>query len=200
MSQVELLILGAGWTSEFLIPLLKFNNVSFAATSRNGREGTIPFNFDPASEDVEQYKSLPNAATVLVTFPVTENAKALVDGYRQTRTGIGGDVDANWIQLGSTGSFVQVWSPFPEHFITPNVLTRKGIRVDYRLGGPTHTRPARAQKYSRNGIAQACVCHRLASCRALGRKAESGWLGPKGCAEQERSRHEGYRSSVFVIR
>lgn len=108
MSQVELLILGAGWTSEFLIPLLKSNNVSFAATTRDGREGTIPFNFDPASGDVEQYKSLPNAATVLVTFPVVENAKALVDGYRGTRTGIGGDVDASWIQLGSTGSFIQV--------------------------------------------------------------------------------------------
>jgi len=106
-TRVDLLILGAGWTSGFLIPLLKSNNLSFAATSRNGREGTIPFNFDPTSGDVEQYTSLPNAATVLVTFPIVENAKALIDGYRETRAGIGGDVDVNWIQLGSIGSFTQ---------------------------------------------------------------------------------------------
>ena len=105
-TQVELLILGAGWTSGFLIPLLESSEVSFAATSRDGREGTIPFNFDPSSGSAEQYKSLPDAKTVLITFPVTENVKALVDGYNKTRSDIGRDV--NWIQLGSTGSFVRV--------------------------------------------------------------------------------------------
>ena len=107
-TRVELLILGAGWTSEFLIPLLKSSKVSFAATTRSGREGTIPFNFDPSSGDVEQYKSLPDATTVLITFPVVENVKALVDGYHETRPCVGRDVSANWIQLGSTGSFIQV--------------------------------------------------------------------------------------------
>jgi len=108
-SQVEVLILGAGWTSVFLISLLKSNGVSFAATSRGGREGTIPFNFDPSSpsEDVEQYGSLPNATTVLITFPVTENVKALVDGYQKTRSGMGKDARVNWIQLGSIGPFIQ---------------------------------------------------------------------------------------------
>lgn len=106
--RVELLILGAGWTSEFLIPLLQSSKVSFAATSRNGREGTIPFNFDPSSGNVEQYKSLPDAATVLITFPVTENVQALVGSYNKTRSGIGRSVSVNWIQLGSVGSFIQV--------------------------------------------------------------------------------------------
>lgn len=107
-TRVELLILGAGWTSEFLIPLLKSSDVPFAATSRNGREGTIPFDFDPSSKDVQQYKTLPDAVTVLITFPVVENVKALVDGYCKTRSGIGRDVHVNWIQLGSTGSFIHV--------------------------------------------------------------------------------------------
>ena len=107
---VELLILGAGWTSTFLLPLLESNNVSSAATSRNGRGGTIPFNFDPSSESVEQYKSLPDATTVLITFPVTENVKALVDNYHRTRSGTEKGVHANWIQLGSAGSFAQVGS------------------------------------------------------------------------------------------
>lgn len=106
--QVELLILGAGWTSGFLIPLLKSNDISFAATSRGGREGTIHFDFDPSSENTEQYESLPNATTVLITFPVTENVKALVDGYQKTRPRIGKDARVNWIQLGSIGSFIQV--------------------------------------------------------------------------------------------
>lgn len=114
--QVELLILGAGWTSTFLIPLLKSNNISFAATSRGGREGTIRFNFDPSSEngDIGQYESLPNATSVLITFPVTENVKALVDGYQTTRSGITKDARVNWIQLGSIGSFVHV-RPFTRH-------------------------------------------------------------------------------------
>lgn len=109
-TQVELLIMGAGWTSAFLIPLLESNDISFAATSRSGREGTIPFNFDPSSESVEQYKSLPNATTVLITFPVTENVEALVDGYQKTRSRIGKDARVNWIQLASIGSFMQVRS------------------------------------------------------------------------------------------
>jgi len=107
-TQVELLILGAGWTSGFLIPLLESSGVSFAATSRDGREGTIPFNLDPSTKSVEQYKSLPDATTVLITFPVIENVKALVDGYNRTRSGTGRGVSVNWIQLGSTGSFTQV--------------------------------------------------------------------------------------------
>jgi hypothetical protein len=107
-TQVEILILGAGWTSAFLIPLLKSNGVSFAATSRGGREDTILFNFDPSSENVEQYKSLPNATTILITFPVTGNVKALLNGYQKARSGVGKDARVNWIQLGSIGSFTQV--------------------------------------------------------------------------------------------
>ena len=123
-TQVEVLILGAGWTSAFLIPLLKSNEVSFAATSRSGREATIPFDFDPSSEDAERYEVLPNATTVLITFPVTENVKSLVDGYQKTRSGVGKDARVNWIQLGSTGSFIQVrW----HHWILKYILTRSHI-------------------------------------------------------------------------
>ena len=124
-TQVELLILGAGWTSGFLIPLLESGEVSFAATSRDGREGTIAFNFDPSSEDVDQYESLPDATTVLITFPVKENVEALVDGYNKTRSGARRGVSVNWIQLGSVGSFTQV-QPFCSGLIH-QVLTRKGV-------------------------------------------------------------------------
>ena len=132
-THVEVLILGAGWTSAFLIPLLQSSGVSFAATSRDGRENTILFNFDSSSEDLEPYTSLPNATTVLITFPVTGNVKALVDGYQKTRPGIGKDARTNWIQLGSIGSFIQVRSL---HLALMYVLTRSHVlRTSEQTGG-----------------------------------------------------------------
>ena len=58
---LDLLILGAGWTSTFLIPLCKERGVSYAATSRGGRDDTIAFEFDPHSVDPAPFQSLPNA-------------------------------------------------------------------------------------------------------------------------------------------
>ncbi|KAL9060208.1 MAG: hypothetical protein Q9162_000822 [Coniocarpon cinnabarinum] len=83
-NDVDILILGAGWTSQFLIPLLKSHNVSYAATTRDGRDGTIPFVFDPEDEKLGGVDRLPGAETVVVTFPLKGE-------------------DNNWIQLGSTG-------------------------------------------------------------------------------------------------
>lgn len=123
LTRVELLILGAGWSSAFLVPLLKSCEVTFAATTRDGREGTIPFNFDPSSSNVEQYRSLPDATTVLITFPVTENVKMLVDHYGETRSDIGRGASVNWIQLGSTGSFIPVRSLSFRALLPTDVLT-----------------------------------------------------------------------------
>ncbi|MCJ1358351.1 MAG: hypothetical protein MMC33_008350 [Icmadophila ericetorum] len=108
---VEVLILGAGWTSEFLIDLLKENAISYAATHTTDRdkdkdgERTITFKFDPASKDVEPYKKLPAATTVLITFPLVGHgqSKHLVELY-DTAHGWGSE-QRQWIQLGSTGIF-----------------------------------------------------------------------------------------------
>jgi len=180
---VELLILGAGWTSTFLIPLLKSNKVSFAATSRDGREGTIPFNFDPSSKNVEQYESLPDAMTVLITFPVTENVKALLDGYHETRSGtIGRDSSAvNWIQLGSTGSFVKVSRVL---LFSYRCSYMEGpILTDCRLGGSTRRRGVCSQNRSGKRTFQARICYCLAPRWTLGRKEESGPLGSEDCTK-----------------
>jgi hypothetical protein len=139
-TQVELLILGAGWTSGFLIPLLESSKVSFAATSRDGREGTIAFNFDPSSEDADQYESLPDATTVLITFPVKENVEALVDGYNKTRSGARRGVSVNWIQLGSVGSFTQV-QPFCSGLI--HRVSRGRAYLNRLLVGWTDTQVSR---------------------------------------------------------
>jgi hypothetical protein len=102
-TEVDFLILGAGWTSTFLIPLLISENISYAATSTTGREGTIKFVFHPKSDDNEPFTRLPRAKTVLITFPLKGNgqSKRLLDFYSKTHAAM----VTNWIQLGSTGIF-----------------------------------------------------------------------------------------------
>ena len=112
-STVDLLILGAGWTSTFLIPHLESSHpcVSFASTTRDGRNGSIKWSFDPSnSGDSEQYDVLPRAKTVLITFPIRGEggSKGLVKGYAKSK-GINQSESIRWIQLGSTG----IWDVSP---------------------------------------------------------------------------------------
>lgn len=103
---IDILILGAGWTSTFLIPLCDERLLTYAATTRDGRNSTIPFQFDPNSEDLGPYKILPDAATLLITFPiqVTGASERLVKLYRASRgESDGSNTNTRFIQLGSTG-------------------------------------------------------------------------------------------------
>ncbi|KAI0545102.1 hypothetical protein F4679DRAFT_562348 [Xylaria curta] len=99
---VSLLILGAGWTSTFLIPLLKREGVKHAATTTDGRDGTIKFRFDPRSTDNSAFEVLPAAKTVLITFPLkgAGQASRLVQGYAETHKDVA--TPMNYIQLGVT--------------------------------------------------------------------------------------------------
>ncbi|KAK8012819.1 hypothetical protein PG991_010194 [Apiospora marii] len=109
--EVELLVLGAGWTSTFLLPILEKQGISYAATTTDGRDGTIPFRFDPDSDDAGQFKRLPAAATVLITFPLKNKgpARRLTKLYADThQQSAGADANAtkkkppHFIQLGVT--------------------------------------------------------------------------------------------------
>lgn len=109
---VDLLILGAGWTSAFLIPLLKKADISYAATTTTGRDGTYKFKFeyDDSSEvsledDPEQYAALPNAKTILITFPLKgkNQSKHLVTSYIKNHSSEKSSYQ--FIQLGSSGIF-----------------------------------------------------------------------------------------------
>lgn len=129
---LDILILGHGWTSrQHLVPLLiKHNNnndntqtphrrLTYAYTTRSGGEGSIAWTFDPDADDdkegEENYRRLPAAKTVLVTFPLKGAGPSgrLVRGYGRAHDGGDGDGgggggDDNktrWIQLGSTGIF-----------------------------------------------------------------------------------------------
>ncbi|GAA5865172.1 hypothetical protein JCM3774_002160 [Rhodotorula dairenensis] len=104
-SAVDLLILGAGWTSTFLVPHLESHHpdISYATTTRDGRDGSIKWAFDPdRPAGPDQFAALPRAKTVLVVFPIrgTGGSERLVQGYEEA---VG--ARARWIQLGSTGIF-----------------------------------------------------------------------------------------------
>ncbi|PMD29675.1 hypothetical protein L207DRAFT_444955 [Hyaloscypha variabilis F] len=111
-AKVDLLILGAGWTSTFLIPLLTKEKITYAATTTTGRDGTYKFKFsEPSSpseeeEDLHQYAALPAAKTILITFPIksASGTRLLVDSF--TKTHEKDNKPYQWIQLGSTG----IWS------------------------------------------------------------------------------------------
>jgi hypothetical protein len=111
-AKVDLLILGAGWTSTFLIPLLEKEKITYAATTTTGRDGTYKFKFEhdgkeeeSNSDNLHQYAALPTAKTMLITFPITSKSgtRHLCNSYIQTH----GEQNEpyQWIQLGSTGIF-----------------------------------------------------------------------------------------------
>ncbi|TVY22758.1 hypothetical protein LHYA1_G009051 [Lachnellula hyalina] len=104
---VDILILGAGWTSTFLIPLLDQQKISYAATTTTGRDGTYKFRFDIVEheDNPEQYAALPDAKTILVTFPLKGKGQSthLITSYIQNHGSQ--KSDPNFIQLGSTGIF-----------------------------------------------------------------------------------------------
>ncbi|KAL8995278.1 MAG: hypothetical protein Q9169_004951 [Polycauliona sp. 2 TL-2023] len=106
---VDLLILGAGWTYTFLVPKLHHRNITYQATTRDGRRipgfvsGTLPFTFDPASDDPAPYRTLPSAGTVMIVFPLKGRGQStrLVEMYNNVH--LEGAGRRRWIQLGSTG-------------------------------------------------------------------------------------------------
>ncbi|KAH6847658.1 hypothetical protein B0I37DRAFT_149338 [Chaetomium sp. MPI-CAGE-AT-0009] len=124
MEELALLILGAGWTATFLIPLLESRNISFAATTTTGHPvagaPTLAFKFDPsAPEDQTRaaIAALPRARHVLITFPLTGAgpSKLLVETYTTTHhsgaapsaTTHPSSSTPRFIQLGSAG----IWQP-----------------------------------------------------------------------------------------
>jgi hypothetical protein len=104
---LKILILGLGWTGQFLQELFVEQNIAYAATTRDGRNGTIPWTLT-ASPDVSL---LPSAETVLVTFPVlsADTMRELIEKYTMEKG------PTNWILLSST----RVFSADPSDRHTP---------------------------------------------------------------------------------
>lgn len=128
MEELTLLILGAGWTSTFLIPHLQSHNIPFAATTTSGHpvadHPTIPFKFDPSAPAEETHSAiaaLPRARYILITFPLTGTgpSKLLVETYTATHRSAAAsspnpDSEPRFIQLGSSGIWQQQQQPSTE--------------------------------------------------------------------------------------
>ncbi|KAL5314390.1 hypothetical protein ACEPPN_018816 [Leptodophora sp. 'Broadleaf-Isolate-01'] len=158
-STVDILILGAGWTSTFLIPLLKSQHITHAATTTTGRDGTLKFQFSLPKKhdqepDLKPYSALPAAKTVLITFPLrgAEETKYLVESYIKTHSHSSlselrsepreKETDAEtkpaFIQLGSTGLFtIPSQSPWVTRHSPYNTTDARGQAEDalLSLGG-----------------------------------------------------------------
>ena len=109
-SNVDILILGAGWTSTFLIPQLKKENITYAATTTTGRDGTYKFKFeydsdnlDVVEENPEQYAALPVGRTILITFPLKGKGQSNYLSNLYTKSHAPQSKPYQFIQLGSTG-------------------------------------------------------------------------------------------------
>lgn len=102
---VDILTLGFGWTGTFLKPEFEAHGLTFASTSRDGSNDTIPFTFDPESTDIKAYARLPLAKTVLVIFPlnVSGSCETLINAYNLAHPDA--SKQTRWILLGSTGAF-----------------------------------------------------------------------------------------------
>lgn len=85
---VDILALGSGWTWSFLGPAAGEMGLRTAFTTRDGRNGSVPFTFDPESDDTGPFASLPDAHTIVIIFPLysPEAARRLVHGYVSTRS------------------------------------------------------------------------------------------------------------------
>ncbi|KAH7027379.1 uncharacterized protein B0I36DRAFT_364589 [Microdochium trichocladiopsis] len=126
--KVDLLVLGAGWTSTFLLPLLKSEGIKHAATTTTGHDGTIAFKFDPESSDPRPFSKLSNATTILITFPLKGKgpSERLVKLYLDTRKDDGAAQSGTrtrpqFIQLGVTSVWpAPTWQDSSSPYDTEN--------------------------------------------------------------------------------
>ncbi|KAI9494589.1 hypothetical protein BDB00DRAFT_295560 [Zychaea mexicana] len=99
---VPLLILGLGWTGTFLNELLSQLHITYVATTRHQTTDTVQWELpqDDSCTHVD-VSALPQAKTVLVTFPVRSSAcmSSLMDAY-ESKHG-----QTQWILLSSTRPF-----------------------------------------------------------------------------------------------
>ncbi|KAI9029763.1 hypothetical protein CLU79DRAFT_787095 [Phycomyces nitens] len=101
---LPMLILGLGWTGQFLVELLNSLNIKYAATTRDGRGDTIKWTMPSTSywaANPTGLTNLPSAQTVLITFPVINPSEMteFMDAYESEHG------KPQWIILSSTRPF-----------------------------------------------------------------------------------------------
>lgn len=116
---VDVLLLGSGWTSSFLLPELFKQGVTFAYTNRSGQKPqsfTVPqhpvkWTCPDGSESRLQWrknlKALPEARLIVVVMALKDQtaAKELLFNYEALLAERGTDIKPKWCILGSTGNW-----------------------------------------------------------------------------------------------
>ena len=139
MQELDILVLGAGWTATFLLPLLRERKYAFAATTTSGHkvagEETIKWKFDPDSDKDSDLSNLPLAKHVLITFPLTGHGqskflvKSYLEGHKRQQDQV------NFIQLGSTGIWqIQQETLWVSRKSPYNTTNARAIAEDELLG------------------------------------------------------------------
>ncbi|KAJ2726996.1 hypothetical protein GGI07_000113 [Coemansia sp. Benny D115] len=126
----ELLILGEGFIGKYLAELLQKRQVSYAATTTDGRNNTIKWKFPDSASDPVDCSGLPAAKSILITFPLQGSAPAsrLIKAYLEMLQSKQSQSLSNpqWIYLGSTRPFKEIPST---RFTKPNIAAG-GPRVE----------------------------------------------------------------------
>lgn len=114
---VDVLLLGSGWTSTFLLPRLAAEKIAFSYTNRSGtKSAALPISQDAIEwtlpepgQTKEQWAStlavLPSARLIVVVMALKDEAVAreLVLSYDSMMSARGYDRRTKWCMLGSTG-------------------------------------------------------------------------------------------------
>jgi nucleoside-diphosphate-sugar epimerase len=106
MSSVSVLLLGSGWTSQFLLPVLKSKSISYAYTKRAASSidaNVIPFEvIKEGRQDISSFEALPTAELVVVVFPLSSNTIVddIISSYEKAKA-----CQPAWLALGSTGAW-----------------------------------------------------------------------------------------------
>lgn len=99
---IDLLVLGLGWQGTYVLDYFKSQELKVQGTTRDGRDGSIPFVFSPSLPQAS-YSILPKAKSILITFPLsTSEDGRIFSNLYEAVTGI----RPNLILLGSTGAFI----------------------------------------------------------------------------------------------
>lgn len=99
--KVGILVIGLGWQGRYVQEQCILADIQVAATTTTGRDATIPFAFSTLV-DLQDYKRLPEAQTILLTFPLPtlESPFLFADAYAKTHLST-----PNMVLLGSTRVF-----------------------------------------------------------------------------------------------
>ena len=90
--ECDVLLLGSGWISKFIIPLVETKDYTISCTTRtkvpDDPFDRIEFDFDKEDENLEdKFKKLPVAKTIVIIFPIKgkHNVEILIDMYEKVK-------------------------------------------------------------------------------------------------------------------